>query len=82
MFWLSVATLAAAIVPLEMFDAFSDVKEAPDPLNVVAVHVPIPLTSPPKVAPPAANVMSGSLALPSLVVNLNSSVPLVEVLAP
>ena len=29
MFWLSVATLAAAIVPLDIFDAFNAVKFAP-----------------------------------------------------
>ena len=39
-FWLSVATLAAAIVPEDILLAFKAVKLAPDPLNVVAVIVP------------------------------------------
>ena len=39
-FWLRVATLAAAIVPEEIFEAFNDVKLAPEPLKVVATHVP------------------------------------------
>ena len=35
-----VATLAAAIVPEDIFDAFREVKEAPDPLKPVAVSNP------------------------------------------
>lgn len=44
MFWLSVATRAAAIVPVEILEPFSEVNEAPEPLcaplNVAAVAVP------------------------------------------
>ena len=40
-FWFSVGTLAAAIVPDEMLLAFKLVRDAPDPLNVVAVQVPV-----------------------------------------
>ena len=39
-FWLSVATLAAAIVPEDMLLAFKLVRDAPDPLNKAAVIVP------------------------------------------
>ena len=35
-----VSTLAAAIVPEDIFDAFKEVKEAPEPLNDVAVSNP------------------------------------------
>ena len=35
-----VATLAAAIVPEDIFDPFKEVKEAPDPLKLVAVSSP------------------------------------------
>ena len=35
-----VATLAAAIVPEDIFDPFKEVKEAPDPLKPVAVSNP------------------------------------------
>ena len=34
-FWLSVGTLAAAIVPDEIFDAFNAVKVEPSPINVL-----------------------------------------------
>ena len=39
--WFSVATLAAATVPDEIFEPFKLVRDAPDPLNVVAVQVPV-----------------------------------------
>ena len=44
MSWLSVGTLAAAIVPEDMLLAFKLVRDAPDPLNVVAVQVPETVT--------------------------------------
>ena len=40
-FWFSVGTLAAGIVPDEILLAFKLVRDAPDPLNVVAVQVPV-----------------------------------------
>ena len=40
-FWLSVGTLAAFIVPEEILLAFKEVKLAPEPLNVVAENVPV-----------------------------------------
>ena len=44
--WLSVAILAAAIVPELMLLPFNDDKDAPDPLNVVAVQVPVTVNPP------------------------------------
>ena len=46
MSWLSVGTLAAAIVPEEILLAFNEVKLAPDPLKVVAVTFPANVVSP------------------------------------
>ena len=42
--------LAAGTVPDDKLDAFKFVKLAPDPLNVVAVAVPVMLTPPDAVA--------------------------------
>ena len=38
--WFRVGTLAEAIVPEDIFDAFKVIKDAPDPLNAVAVNNP------------------------------------------
>ena len=39
-------TLAAATVPLAIFEPFKFVNDAPDPLNVVAVITPVILAPP------------------------------------
>ena len=43
MFWFNVATLAAAIVPVETLEPFSDVKLAPLPANKVELTNATPL---------------------------------------